>query len=720
MSNAPEKSGPSTDSEFDAAILKEFINESLGGLDDLLPKMLHFNENGGEALDAVFRWVHTVKGTSGFLNLTFLQEFCHGFESFLQDQKGKSTGLNHTSQELITEGVDLVGDALQGIENGQTELTDSYDQFISSLRTSDDNKSFESLKNECYRLLDQDLSHILDVPEQSDRLKELLNNVKEFLGTTQREELSTLVARTGVLVKHVFDPDGHDITESVKKVVMAFERLLVTKSLNVITPEIEATVDDLHKRIYPRETSPKFSCNALFQLYEPMPEEVTANFWRAYWTEGIERTCQLHMDNPEDLIRPSKSAAPDIDKRDTAKPDAPPQTTETLRIDAGYLDQFTRRTEALLMNRNYLTHLEHEMRSHMPAQMAKDLSSGLTDLEKNIGGLQKALFTIRSSRLTELFERVPRMLRQLEKDLGRQVQLEIHGEELEVDRSVIPVLGDPLVHLVRNAVDHGIEPPDIREKMGKPAAGSLKLSAEKIEDNLVLTIADDGKGIDTQKVFAKAIEKGLALADKDYSDSEIYQFLLQPGFSMAEKITNVSGRGVGMDVVTSAINKQGGQVTIQSTPGQGSTVELSMPLKLGTLTKEVLVIEVDRCQYAVNHDSLQEVLQADAISLAAFDGRTFLCHRDQLLPIIDLGQILHGDLKHIKRDFLNGRYLIVEDEERQTLAIRVDKTLNRMQVVIKPFDHEFLKRHPLFEGTVVVGTGKPIMALSVMGMIHYE
>ncbi|NWH05148.1 chemotaxis protein CheA [Desulfobacter latus] len=618
------------DLNIDEEIIEKFIEESLSGLDVLTPQLFNISEKGDEVIDAVFRWVHTVKGTSGFFNLTGLQQFSHRFETFLQQIKSGDIALEHTVNNIVTEGVDLIYDLLVGLKAKSVDIPDICDEFLNALDK-------------------QQAEHALNAIDQLISITDQLVSNKSF-----------------------FSDQG--IPMGIPQAVSILEKVITVSNLPASK---KAEVPEGEKQESAQEASKP----------DPLPEEPVSL-------------------SPEPICPPPaepESALKSVDLKE-----------DTLRIGAGYLDDFTRKTEALVMDRNYLENLEREIKPHLPDRISRELGGGLVDLENNIAGLQKALFSIRSSRLNELFERLPRMIRQLEKDLDKPVELKIAGQDIEVDRSIISILADPLVHLIRNAVDHGLENKAERTHLGKPAIGLIQVVAAKTEEWLELRIQDDGKGIDPEKILAKAISKGIADKTKTYTNEEIYRFILAPGFSTAEKVTNVSGRGVGMDVVMSALKKQGGNIAIESTLGKGSVFKLLIPIKQGSLTKEVLLVEIDGQQYAVNHQCLKEIIRAEEIVYREHQSSAMLNHRNELIRIADMGRILHCNGTSAGKDRNQGRYLILEDENKNVIAARVDKTLGRLQVVIKPFDHELLKSNPLFEGTVVIGSGQPLLVISLV------
>ena len=707
------------DLNLDESIVREFLDESLSGLDVLRPQLFHLESEGQEGVNAVFRWVHTVKGTSGFLNLAALQSFAHKFENFLQKLKSSTAALDRATVSMIAEGVDLIQDALTNLQQRIVILDSACDGFIRKLaERSGDQKSSE--KEQLVEIATEMSAKKAELAEQGSPadIKSALEALEQLLKCVQKEESETEISEKIASIKSVTSKEGVDLTELCKKVLSAFEEVRSSGGAApcLSSEEVMNATLEIHKTLFPDASEPHFDWDTVVTLVELMPE-VIEDFWNLFWTKSVEAETEVvYFTEAErnEKTEESKEEVVQETSKKKVKLEEAPKPEETIRIGAHYLDGFTRRAEALVSNRNYLDNLEREIKPNLPKNLSKELDSALIELQNNIAELQKALFAIRSSRLSELFERIPRMLRQLERDLGKNISLTVHGEDIEVDRSIIGVLGDPMVHLIRNAADHGLETPEKRKSVGKPEAGDLTITATKTDDLLTLEIADDGNGINPEKVLEIAIKKGLAEEEKQYSNHEIYNFLLLPGFSTAEKVTNVSGRGVGMDVVVSSLRNQGGEIHIDSELGKGSTFTLTIPIKQGSLTKEILLVLVDGKRYAINHACLREAIDFDSVQVRKTQKNSLICHRNELIEMINLGDMLHPSLPRTdKAQNPGGRILILEDEQKNLVATRVDQTLNQLQVIINPFDHDFLKVNQFFEGTVVIGSGKPVLVISL-------
>lgn len=711
----------------DAEIIEEFVGEAISGLDSLRSTLLHLEEEGSSGIDAILRWVHTVKGTSGFLNLSELQSFAHKFETYLQKLNAGKIEMGHSSITRASEGVELMNDALLNLRKQEIALSQEYEEFIRDLPLdtgpSEQEESIEKVMERLRTITSalEDKKEIFVNKGLPSVVLESLTNLEEYL--KKLEDFKVQVVVKALTLERVTSEDGTDLTDWVKTLLEGIEDVMLVgsnaKSLN--SDHVKLASNAIHQALYPAETKDVFQWSMVVDLVELMPE-IVEDFWKKFWFDSLEKRADISYFGAADLTKKYESEIEAVEKEEQTEQSIesgeqsqqtqPENAEDTIRVASDYLELFTRRTEALVMNRNYMENLGLEMKNHLPSNVSMEFREGIDDLEQNIEELQKYLFRVRSTRLGELFERMPRMVRKLEKDLGKSVRVNTRGEDIEVDRTVVNILSDIFVHVVRNSIDHGIESPEERKAAGKSETGTIMIHATIDDDWIMIEIRDDGRGINEERVLKKAIEKGLADPDKTYSNAEIYNFLLQPGFSTAQAITNVSGRGVGMDVVASAMRKQGGKVEIESEWTRGTTIHLSFPTRKGSLTRDVLLIELDQRIYAVNHDCLKEIIDANTVEANVNRGDAFFCHRGNLINLVDLSMVLHKHSASSNQDD-KGRLLILEDELGNTVAARVDRVLNKMQVVIKGFNHDFLKENDLFEGTVVVGLGQPILVLNL-------
>lgn len=312
------------------------------------------------------------------------------------------------------------------------------------------------------------------------------------------------------------------------------------------------------------------------------------------------------------------------------------------------------------------------------------------------------------------FSRFPRLVHDLSTKLGKKIELKMSGENTEVDKTVIEKIGDPLVHLVRNSLDHGIELPDERLAAGKPEVGTVHLSAEHRGGNIVIEIRDDGRGLPRDKILAKAIERGLVRDDENLSDKDVYDLIFQPGFSTAEQVSDVSGRGVGMDVVRRNINELGGAIEIDSIPGEGSAIIIRLPLTLAILDGQT--IRIGEETYIVPLVSIIESIQVQASMLSTVAGRgeSFKL-REEYLPIVRMHEVF-GIENHTAQSLTDGILVVVEGEGRKC-GLFVDDMLGQQQVVIKSLEANYGKVDGI-SGATILGDGSVALILDVPGLMR--
>jgi two-component system chemotaxis sensor kinase CheA len=335
-----------------------------------------------------------------------------------------------------------------------------------------------------------------------------------------------------------------------------------------------------------------------------------------------------------------------------------------------------------------------------------DLANGMADLERNTRDLQEAVLSIRMLPIAFVFNRFPRMLRDLAAKLGKQVELKTIGEQTELDKGVIEKISDPMTHLVRNAVDHGIETPEARLAAGKPAQGTLTLRAFHQGGNIVIEVADDGKGLDREKLIAKAQERGLK-ADPSMSDQEAWQLIFEPGFSTAEKVTDVSGRGVGMDVVKKNITALGGAVELDSAKGLGTRVTVRLPLTLAIM--DGMSVGVGGEVYIVPLASVVELLEPGSreVKTVAGQGRV-VDVRSEYLPVTSLADVFGAKARHNA----DKSAMVILESEGAKSAVLVDELLGQQQVVVKSLEANY-KRVPCVSGATILGDGSVALIVDV-------
>jgi two-component system chemotaxis sensor kinase CheA len=411
---------------------------------------------------------------------------------------------------------------------------------------------------------------------------------------------------------------------------------------------------------------------------------------------------------PPSLPRAAKAITAEAEKKEAAVA-AVPAAPQTIRVDLDRVDRLINLVGELVINQAMLAQsvVENETGG------TSAINLGLEELQQLTREIQDSVMAIRAQPVKPVFQRMGRIVREIADMTGKSVRLVTEGENTEVDKTVIDKLAEPLTHMIRNAVDHGLETPEKRTSIGKNAEGILRLTAKHRSGRIVIEIADDGAGINRERVRSKAIENGLITADTNMSDEEIDNLIFHPGFSTAEKLSDISGRGVGMDVVKRSIQQLGGRISITSKPGQGSVFTMSLPLTLAVL--DGMVVSVANQTLVVPLTAIVETLQPEKADIHSFGAnQRLIAIRDTFCPLVDVGHILN--FRPDLADPINGVALLVESEGGGQRALMVDAIQGQRQVVIKSLEANYTNV-PGIAAATILGDGRVALILDVDAVV---
>ena len=386
---------------------------------------------------------------------------------------------------------------------------------------------------------------------------------------------------------------------------------------------------------------------------------------------------------------------------------------QTIRVDVSRLDSLVNLVGELVLSRNMLSQIAGELENKFENEyLVEQLLVATNSIGMNTTELQLAIMKTRMIAIGKVFNKFPRVVRDIARDTGKEIELIISGEETELDKQVIESIGDPLLHMIRNSCDHGVETPDVRLAKGKPRMGTVNLSAYHEGNHVVIEIKDDGAGMDPNKLKRKAIEKGVITVDEANSmdDKQAFALIFKPGFSTAEKITNISGRGVGMDVVRTNIEKLNGIITIDSKIDEGSTFYLKLPLTLAII--QALLVGVAGETFAIPLASVVETVRITNEEIHSFEGREVLKLRDRVLSLIRLDEAFALD--ELEQDEI---YVVVVALAEKQLGFIVDKLIGQEEIVIKSLG-DYLGGNPGIAGATITGDGRVRLILDVAGVIE--
>ncbi|TCM17717.1 two-component system chemotaxis sensor kinase CheA [Novosphingobium sp. PhB165] len=436
--------------------------------------------------------------------------------------------------------------------------------------------------------------------------------------------------------------------------------------------------------------------------FEPVPFEPISFEAEPVLAEPVPTPAPVAVAAPVEAPRPAVAAP----KAEAPKPEAKSggvEVAQSIRVDLGKLDQLLNLVGELVIRSSILS-------DRLPPADQERVE--LPELSRLIRQIQDNVMSLRAQPIKQAFSRVPRMLRDLMAETGKRVQLETTGEMTEVDKGVIEKIGDPLTHMIRNAVDHGIEGPEEREAAGKPAEGTIHLSAEQKGGRIIVRVRDDGRGINRERVRAKAIERGIITADAQLSDEEIDGLICAPGFSTAETISNISGRGVGMDVVRSNVESLGGRLEINSVPGEGTTFSMALPLTLAIL--DGMIVRLGEQRFVLPLANVIETVQPEPGQVQATSPTSEVIElRGQYLPVRRVGEMFGLRSQRAPEDSL---VIIVESDTAGHVGLMVDTIDNRREVVIKSLEDNL---HPIrgLGGATILGDGAIALILDVDALV---
>lgn len=385
---------------------------------------------------------------------------------------------------------------------------------------------------------------------------------------------------------------------------------------------------------------------------------------------------------------------------------------QTVRVEVNRLEDLLNLVGQMVLTKNRLMALSRRLRDQNVGQdMTENVTQATSDLDRLTGELQVGVMRTRMQPLAKLFDRYPRVIRDIARSTGKQMQLEISGKDTEVDKSVLELLADPLVHLLRNSADHGIESPESRREAGKHETGKIELVAEHQGSHVRVAIVDDGKGLDREILGRKAVERGLVTPEKlaSMSDEDVFRFIFTAGFSTAEKVSDLSGRGVGMDVVNNNVSKMNGTINISAAKGKGTTIEILIPLTVAIMP--AMMVGVGKHLYAIPLQTVIEIVRPDEQGVYTVAGRPVIRLRDNVLPLVDLRSMLAETGENA------GSFAVIVMVGGQKAGLLVDRLVGQQEIVIKPLDDDYTQGGP-FSGATIREDGDVSLILDITQLIR--
>ena len=669
-----------------------FLDESHEHLQSLNEGLLRLEENMEEidAVNDIFRNAHTLKGMSATMGFAKIAELTHEMEDVLDLVRKSQLKLNEDIMDTLFKCLDSLEQMVDSVGNGEAE-------------------------------------DVVDVSDLVAKLSSISKGTPAPAAATPAAAAPVAAGGNTGMAEMEFDDIDLDVMKKAKEAGMnlfhakitLMETCVLKAARSVMVMQALDEVGDVIKSVPPAEDLEQEKFERSFEIIIATSADAQAVQNAVDTVSEIE---DVHVESvdpdkvgkgaapaPAAAAPAAKPAAPAA-KKEAAKPAAAApkkqHQSQSVRVDIEKLDTLMNLMGELVINK---VRLEQIGQTHR----LTDLMETLEQMDRVTGDLQNIVMKVRMVPVSAVFNRFPRMVRDVSKELGKEINLTIEGEETELDRTVIDEIGDPIMHLLRNSLDHGVESPDVREAKGKSRTGEVGLIARHEGNNVVIMITDDGAGIDASKIRRKAVEKGMVTQSEADSldDADAVRLIFLPGFSTAEQITDISGRGVGMDVVRSKIEALSGHVDVETHIDEGSIFKIKLPLTLAII--QAMLVRVQEEMYAIPLTSIDSTINIEPSDIQTVQNKEVIVLRGEIIPIIRMEEALQ--VPHTKDS--DEHFVVVVHAGEAKAGIVVDNLIGQQEIVIKTLGNLFAGLK-LFGGATVLGDGRVALILDVATMIQ--
>jgi two-component system chemotaxis sensor kinase CheA len=673
-----------------------FLDEAREHLQNLNDKLMTLEQNADdpELINSIFRSAHTLKGSSGQMGFQNMMELTHIMENVFDALRHQSIKVSSEMIDVLFEGLDHLEAMADSIEQNGSDVREVSGTLKKLQALTSDAASDNGAPSSVQRVTATTASEPVNT-----KAMELTDYEKEFVFQAQSQNLHVfetvvnlnkdcvLKAARALMISNALEESGTIIgtrpsTEEIEK--EAFDQQLV---FLIVT---EAGNQEIQNKINQISEIADVVVSPIDQLEENPP------------------VVQRHQAQD---IGPKKQDQKKSEPKKTVVAHPAVTVAKTIRVNLDRIDQLLNLFEELIIDRGRLEKIASDIDN-------TDLKDTVGTIKRISNQLQETILNLRMEPIEQVFNRFPRMVRNLSKELNKKVNFVINGAETELDRTVIEELGDPLMHMIRNSMDHGIETPEVRKAKGKDPEGTLTLSAYYSGNHVIVEIVDDGAGINKEKVLAKAIEKNVVAKDaaQKLTDKDIYHLLFASGFSTADKISDISGRGVGLDVVESKIHSLSGSVEVDSERDKGSKFTVRLPLTLSIIN--ALLVQCSEEIYAIPITSIAETALRRHIEVMTIHNRNVMQYHGQVVPIINLSDYLSvaATVEDSNEENEQGSSVVIIHHGDKNVALIADRLLGYQDIVVKPLGH-YLRNVPGFAGATILGDGKVALIIDCQAII---
>jgi len=660
----------------------EFLAESEDILEEIGKSLVKLEEEmqqsstNPEVVNRIFRGAHSLKGLSGMLGFTKVSELSHNLENMLDSLRLGKLELDGSVLDCLFESLETLNQLV--VEIGQT----GKDQI--------------------------DISHALS------KINDIVKGDKSE-ETSQKSPLDELSLSSSI-IEVLTEYEEHRLLENIKMGCRLFE-IWATFDLTTFDQDLQSLtkrlseIGEIITTLPSTGESPESGIQFNLIVGTVQGEKQVKEIVSIESSEINEIQYTKEDDGPisQAAVQPLEGV---VAEQDSFMNDVK-GLTKTVRVDIAKLDNLMNLVGELILCKNMQQRIEKEMKKHEGfTTLSNDLHKSNDLLERKLSELQEGVLEVRMIPIGQIFNRLSRIIRKLSKASGKKINFKTSGEDTELDKLVIEDMADPLMHIIRNAIDHGIESPEDRKRLNKPAEGTIKLEAYQKGNHVVLEVEDDGAGMDVQIILAKAREKGLVQNNEALDEEQILNLLFLPGFSTAEKVSEVSGRGVGMDVVKKNITSLGGMIEIKTEPGKGTQFIITLPITLAIIP--ALIIRSSDQTFAIPLNAVSENLIVPKDVLQTVEKREVIKLRDRTLSLLRLQEIFQ-----LPSNNGNGKktHIVVAGLAEKKIGIIVDEFVDKEEIVIKPIG-KTLKKIPGIAGATELGDKRAVLVLDVGSLIE--
>lgn len=665
--------------------LEIFIEESLEHLQELNQSLLDLETNPGDmkTLNEIFRVAHTLKGMAGTMGFTGIANLTHQMENVLDAIRNGKVEVNSAMIDILFECLDYLSNSINTVSGTGQESSSSADAIIASLNRMLLKKPEAEVKNEDKNDDNKESKMKFNQYDESIIKRAIQQNMGVYKITLVLSKDCMLKSARAFIVFQTVERYGEIFKAEPKVEDIEDEKFDNEFTIAIITKEPEALIK---------------------KELESISEVLEVRFEKVELSEE-----QSIDDNVMDINKGKEALAVTSEEKENGDETHGKATRmgKTVRVDIDRLDNLMNLVSELIIIKTRLEGVGTDSRN-------QDMIEAVEYLERITTSLHDAVMKVRMVPVERVFNRFPRMVRDLSKNLSKDITLNMSGEETELDRTVIDEIGDPLIHLIRNAIDHGIEEKEERIKNNKPVNGTVNLRAYQDGNSVVIEVEDDGAGIDIEKIKRKAVEKGiLSSADaNELEEKDAIDLLFNPGFSTADKVSGLSGRGVGLDVVRTKIESLNGLVEVENSKGKGSKFIIRLPLTLAII--QALLVNIGDEKFAIPLNVIRDIIVIEASAIRNVHGQDVVLNRDNVLPIVRIAKIL--DVPNAVSDESEELTAVVVKKGEKNAAFIVDSLMGQQEIVIKTLG-KFLSGIKYIAGATILGDGQVALIIDSNSLI---